>query len=486
MSTCKFCGKSGLFHQVTRNGMCPHCERFVLLDLKNRSRIFNESKEIFNKSENPDVIVSRINIAKETLTHVIQYERKGIGTFTPLPSKLLKDVEEEQDNIIYDGYERAFASLKNKLMNMKTQSARNNNIYKFLEKIDSHLIEMKNPERLNSLKNNVAAFLPQIESQSLKTNNPPPLQVSTPPPLPQKDAILIKEIHPATLLILTDKAPENIGSLGGIRISISYSGENKFEIIGPDEPSTIYKKLPVSKPRDTNSVEKPPYYPSYAQLSPEQRWIYLKWVEDISQPVNIGYVFIYYYGLERNLVIGDFETAYNEVVFLRHSHQNKSFESYSYNALLFASALKNRTDLLQTILTTESQNGIVNEDLMFKYRFGIGINPEEFMSLAKKFKGTNLRYIKAVPDRYKAAITKVIVERYNQQEYPLVELFDIHEIPQISTIAFSNVSFPSSLRTPKMPDFIRYSPFAKDCQKIFEESHMLVKEDLIRERLINE
>jgi hypothetical protein len=345
---------------------------------------------------------------------------------------------------------------------------------------------MKNPEKLNGLKKNVSACLSLIESQSTKTNNPPPLQVSTPPPLPQTDVILIKEIHPAKLLIISDKTPENIGSLGGIRISINFSGENKFEIIGPDEPSTIYKNLPVSQPRDINLVEKPPYYPSFAQLSPEQRWIYLKWVEDISQPVYIGYVFIYYYGLERNLVIGDFETAYSEVVYLRHFHQNKSFESYSYNALLFASALKNRTDLLQTILTTESQNGIANEDLMFKYRFGIGINPEEFMSLAKKFKGANLRYIKAVPDKYKAAITKVLIERFNQAEYPLATLFDIYDIPQISTIAFSNVSFPSSLRTPKMPDFIRYIPFAMDCQKIFDESHMLVKEDLIKERLINE
>ena len=68
----------------------------------------------------------------------------------------------------------------------------------------------------------------------------------------------------------------------------------------------IYVGSLVIRPSDPTAVPTPDYYPSYAGLSPEQRWVYLNWLTDVSQPVYIGYVFLYYYGLERQLLSGDF------------------------------------------------------------------------------------------------------------------------------------------------------------------------------------
>ena len=110
-------------------------------------------------------------------------------------------------------------------------------------------------------------------------------------------------------------------------------------------------------------------------------------MNDINEEINIGYVFIYYYGLERNLLIGDFDTAFQEILLLTRIHNNKSFESYSYNALLFSSAFRNRFDICQQVMEKESKNGIDNIDLLFKFRFEKDISIDDFMSLAKKIKG---------------------------------------------------------------------------------------------------
>ena len=83
--------------------------------------------------------------------------------------------------------------------------------------------------------------------------------------------------------------------------------DNKADQV-PD-PSTIYIHLPISKDSEVPAL---PYWPHYIELSPGQRYNYLKWLRNVEQPVDMGYVFLYYYGLERQLLIGDFEKAFDE------------------------------------------------------------------------------------------------------------------------------------------------------------------------------
>ncbi|MEN6571209.1 MAG: TerB N-terminal domain-containing protein [Anaerolineaceae bacterium] len=436
------------------------------------------------KSNNTDSVISRIGVAKETLRHLLIYEQKGIGIFKPMPSQLLADIEREQDSIIFDAFSRASATLRSKLLNLKSTNAKISNASKFISKINEALPLMKNPSGLIDLRNSFSSkenetpgniLNKEIEETGINEKS-----------IVKTKAIRIKELHPAKLLIIERDSKGRTGGLGGVRISVNITGNTQVEIIGPEEPSTIYKDLPVHRPPNPDVIDRPPYYPSFIQLSPEQRWIYLHWLDDISQPINIGYVFIYFYGLERQLLVGDFETAFNEVIFLRHCHDNNSFESYSYNALLYSSAIRNRPDLVLNILSTESRNGIGNEDLLFKHYFNLGIDVEEMMSLAKKIKGTNLRYIKAVPKLYRAALTRILIDKYGDKELPIYSLFEIDKVPKISTIAFANISFSDNLRNPKIPNFLHYDPFITDSASLFASAHELVKEDLKKDRLINE
>ena len=70
-----------------------------------------------------------------------------------------------------------------------------------------------------------------------------------------------------------------------------------------DEASCIDLSLEVGKP-----VQEAPgslgYYPTYARISPNQRANYLRWLSNGRvDPLNdIGYAFLFFYGLERRLL----------------------------------------------------------------------------------------------------------------------------------------------------------------------------------------
>jgi len=75
-----------------------------------------------------------------------------------------------------------------------------------------------------------------------------------------------------------------------------------------DEPSAINTKLPVARSGD--GAEKLPYYPSYSQFSPTQRTCYLQWLASGRTDANpatrdFGYLFTFFYGLERRLFIDE-------------------------------------------------------------------------------------------------------------------------------------------------------------------------------------
>ncbi|MDP2797132.1 MAG: TerB N-terminal domain-containing protein [Methanoregula sp.] len=79
-------------------------------------------------------------------------------------------------------------------------------------------------------------------------------------------------------------------------------------ISSPEEASCIDRKLPIEKTgTDSQTL---PYYPQYSDLTPGQRGKYLSW---LSRGRNdnldeIGYAFIYFYGLERRGIIEKEET----------------------------------------------------------------------------------------------------------------------------------------------------------------------------------
>ena len=108
---------------------------------------------------------------------------------------------------------------------------------------------------------------------------------------------------------------------------------------GDTEPSLIDIMEPVDL-SPNKEVEPLGYFPCYSGLNASQRGKYLMWLCDIDQPIDIGYVFLYYYGIERFLYKcpEKFNQAYAMILRLRKYHNVKSFPSYSFGALIGANA----------------------------------------------------------------------------------------------------------------------------------------------------
>lgn len=98
-----------------------------------------------------------------------------------------------------------------------------------------------------------------------------------------------------------------------------------------EEASCIDTRKPIGNP---SIVEPLPYWPKYSVLNPNQRAYYLSWLSrgKIGDIDEIGYVFLYFYGLERRVLVdrSDSEIIFKECLRLLSTFSNsKSFNSYA-------------------------------------------------------------------------------------------------------------------------------------------------------------
>lgn len=83
------------------------------------------------------------------------------------------------------------------------------------------------------------------------------------------------------------------------------------------------------------------YWPSYTHMTPEHRNIYLGWLSRGKKDTNvsIGYVFVYFYGLERRLLVDAIDAAEEAILFAEVGRlrklfgSNPSFARYSLNLI---------------------------------------------------------------------------------------------------------------------------------------------------------
>ncbi|MCP4004302.1 MAG: hypothetical protein GY725_08915 [bacterium] len=131
--------------------------------------------------------------------------------------------------------------------------------------------------------------------------------------------------------------------------------------VGPDlppiggwqdhEPALIDPTLNVSRGRIDQASENLGYWPSYGRISPESRAAYLEWLAGgrCDPDADIGYVFLFFYGLERRLLFdlrhlperrSEAPSLIAEVARLRSLYgANGSFASYSSSLLQIAQSL---------------------------------------------------------------------------------------------------------------------------------------------------
>ena len=290
-------------------------------------------------------------------------------------------------------------------------------------------------------------------------------------------AIIKIPLYRRKLLFISHDKPPGHGLRLQFTVSISAQGEVGLNENIPDDPSTIYSVLAAIDPKRVEDVPKLSYFPSYSEMHPEQRGLYLRWLHDVRSEIDIGYVFVYYYGLERHLVYGDFDAAFDEIQLLRNHHDNGSFQSYSASALMHSCLLRKRLDKVQRLYES-GFDYFDNTNLLILHHSGLDILPEMMFQLACILTGINRRYIKARPDIYKKKISEVLTERFGKPSYPLSSRFSsLDGVEGIPYPIFANISFSSEVRTPRLPNLLRHPSFHREISAFFEEVHEAVKNE---------
>lgn len=295
-------------------------------------------------------------------------------------------------------------------------------------------------------------------------------------------------IHPdlINLIWIGDGKYKNYQNNPEETIVYPYEGfKIKISMFGPDEPSLLYLKLPIKEPAFPNEVQRPPYYPFYRELTPEQKWMYWKFLSDPYNPSNdIGYVFIFYYGLERHLLYGNFDNAFELILKLRDVYNNKSFQMYSSSALILSAMIHKRPDCANKFIASldKEYEFQIQGGLYFLCKFGLNmpIDAVDIMRFHKFFSFTNNRYIKNNADLFMSNLKKNIFIESNGSDVLYASNYfskiDIAQLNYTSVPVFANVSIREKEIT--IPDISQSSKFTGRMFQILNKTHEDTKAEL--------
>lgn len=165
-------------------------------------------------------------------------------------------------------------------------------------------------------------------------------------------------------------------------------GEHHYYCNDGSDASLVNDVFPVQHESELYQDELLRYWPSYSTLSPGGRGAYLSWLagERNDPATPIGYVFIYFYGLERRILVDDiqeaisddeFQELFKEVLRLREVFQeNNSFYRYSTRLMELMCLLRPES----VRIGDESECYSSGDSLLFQFRLATAVSRGEQLS----------------------------------------------------------------------------------------------------------
>ena len=266
----------------------------------------------------------------------------------------------------------------------------------------------------------------------------------------------------------------NSVSANGYRITISFSFD--------EEPSLIYTSLPIAF--NGKNIERPPYYPTYKNLTPEQKGVYWQFLENpYDSSFDIGYVFILYYGLERFLLTNQYEKVIDLIIALRDVHTNKSFQYYTANAIILSCLHYQRPDIVLKFMNSldkDHESDFSNDlFLLCKHELTLPLSSKDIMRMAKSFEFKKNTYIKQYPDLFNNALTEIIRDRYGDTTVlcnRLISDQEFRSLPQSQLQVFANVSIMDKVVA--IPTMTAGVSFKQTVFELLDSAHETVKTQL--------
>jgi len=221
------------------------------------------------------------------------------------------------------------------------------------------------------------------------------------------------------------KAGETI-TIHGVEISGGnfYFGGKLSTIDGyGTEASLIDDSLPIEKEEFNFEDESLGYWPKYISISPESRGAYIDWLasDRNATDVPLGYVFMYFYGIERRILVDSIngEVGSDEFVYLfSEVARLKKLYGSSYSVANYMQNLLEFMCLLQPDFVNIESDGYNSESLLFKHKLATIVNAGEPLSkeLALSWVKCNQHYNLRTPARRcELEFAQLFKARYSQK-----------------------------------------------------------------------
>lgn len=184
------------------------------------------------------------------------------------------------------------------------------------------------------------------------------------------------------------------------------------------EPSAIFTEESILIRKDLENVESPGYFLTYLKLTHGQRYVYLKYLENpFSADANMSYVYLFYYGLERNLFTDKYEQAIEIIKKLMTIFNSDGFLSHSITSLLYIALIKNDQQRIMEYLNSNYYKYIHSSLLyycFFTYRIPIQI--KYIIKNTSLYNFYNKLYIKKCPNYFTQTFSELLYSKYGKKE----------------------------------------------------------------------
>lgn len=258
------------------------------------------------------------------------------------------------------------------------------------------------------------------------------------------------------------------------------------------EPSLIYPELPISFEELTESLR---YARPYYKLTPQQRGKYWKYLENpYNTNTELWCPFLLYYGLERQLMSGKFDEAFNVLEKMIEVFKGTSFPRYAEDTLVFGSLLMQRSDHLDRIFSIinrwhgQIKDGVAinfSKCLYLFYTMDIPLDWADLYSMRSVFNFLNLRYIKGEPELFKKNFHAIMIEHLGKDTVLIKELVPREEVAQLRKSCIRPISNPSfdfrktDIDIPLIDTSLSFQSFGRE---LFDKAHEMTKQDIAKQR----
>lgn len=447
-------------------------QTYTHIQVQNLLRILTDCMTLTKTSNNIDTVISRIEIGAHHAYSLKRLEQLRDFPIQPIADTYLNLFVENKNGIILGALQRSYNDMISKSQELKTPSAREKRKAKYFDNLKQyeHMFNDTIMKYIESLKNGYDF----LSDDCVERDSQPIITTNAASSMPVSGMTLHEDLD--GLIWIADGPYKNIKEEYEVFTTEFFTYKYNFH----NEPSAVYTALPIAVPDDVSMVDDLDYYPTYKALSPEQKWVYLQVLSNpYDSTIEIGYIFILYYGLERHLLKGNFEKAFDVVMKLRGFHQNKSFQTYSADALFMSSVIHRRPDKLAEFAETIVSNDDISTSpflyVLIKAVIDDGLSASDLINLSTNFGFTNKRYIKGNRDLFEEKLELIMKESFENGKMP-IRIYLASPAWQTAFLVFANTSFES--REVKVPDMFSIDQFKKAGFGLLQKAHDLVKVEL--------